>query len=580
MTNNEWDESLRRTEAHLDRELFLGRSAPSGALTFVRPDDYLETHTHVIGSSNFGKSYYIEHLLRECTEYGVPSSLIDPHGDLAQAYSRYLKGNMRLRRISGVIHLRPGDPSCSIGFDPFSCGLSEPGEIASLVLEACFKVWGVASGNETPRLERLLRLMFHAFAENARPLTESYEFLRVENHDYRRRLLDAVTDEKVRRSWQEIELLPKFDKLERFESSWNRLQRFLAIPAVEQLFTPHERNLNFADLFARRRTLIADLSLLHSTEAQSLVGAMLVNAMYHAAKRQARSRRRHWVLAIDEFPQFVTTDVARGLDELRKFGVRLILAHQHLGQLPPELLGSVLANAKFRIVFGGLPRRDAEILARELFTGEVRGDRTKYVNLQTKFRPHLVKREVETFSESETEGEGESDGWSRSSSSGYGDSSGEGRSERHYGDDFEESDETLSKHFDHSTSYSDTSGASGSRSRSRSQSSGRSQSTQYVTEHEEFREEGSRQFWSPEEEWERLTSEVMNLGRREALVKIFNGPVHKIITPDVVHHKRLRGSRRRHLKREDTAPGSSGRNGAAAPPRPEPPHDMPEDFRE
>jgi len=556
------DESLRRTQAYLDRELPLGRGARSGASVYVRPEDYLETHTHLIGSSNFGKSYYLEHLLRSYTELGIPAGLFDPHGDLAAAYHRFLAASPRLRRRHGVIHLRPGDPFSAVGFNPFSCGLTEPGEIASLVLEAFFRVWGAATGNETPRLERVLRLMFHAFAENARPLTETYEFLRVENRAYRTRLLEGVRDEKVRQSWQEIELLPKSDKLDRLESSWNRLQRFLAFPAVERLFAPQERTVNFADLYRERRILVADLSLLPSTEAQSLVGTMLVNAMYHAAKRLPPRRRRHCVFAVDEFPQFVTTDIARSLDELRKFGVRLILAHQHLGQLPPELLGSVLTNAKFRIVFGGLSRPDAEIIAQELYTGVVTGDRVKYVNRQTKFRPYLVEREVENFSETETSGESESDGWSRRSSHGGGDA--DGRSER-MGSDGPEETRNHSTHFE----YQDGSDVSSGRARSLGKTIGSGRSTQFVTEHEEFCEETSRQFRPLDEEWEKLVARVMNLDRRETLVKLFNGPVLDITTPDIEHRLVLRRKgRRRGTPPPEIPPPPAGRE------------NLPEDFRE
>jgi hypothetical protein len=546
----------------------LGRGAYSCTLEYVRAEAYLATHAHLVGASNFGKSYYLEHLLRSYAALGIPASLIDPHGDLAAAYWRFLASRPGARPNRNLLLLRPGDATHSVGFDPFSCGLTEPGEVASLVLESCLKVWGTATGNETPRLERILRLMFHAFAENARPLPETYQFLRVENHAYRAKLLQAVRDEKVRQSWQEIELLPKGDKLERLESSWNRLQRFLAIPAVERLFTPQARMLNFPEVFRRRQMLVADLSLLHSTEAQSLVGTMLVNAFYHAAKRRPRQVRPHWVLAVDEFPQFVTTDIARSLDEIRKFGVRLILAHQHLGQLPPELLGSVLTNAKFRVVFGGLPRTDAEILARELFTGLVTGERVKHRTIQTKFWPRIEERDTETYAESASEGETESDGWSEGAAYGGGETSGEAQSTPQEGVGVG----TLTCTHATASSHAGTFGRAVNSGVSRARTRGYTRGTAFVTEHEPFREETSRQFRSLDEEWERLVARIMNLDRREALVKVMNGPVHEIVTPEIRHPNVFRRRRRR----PRVAPGGAEPSPPSAGPQP----DLPEDFRE
>src|SRR5437660_569229 len=105
-------------------------------------------------------------------------------------------------------------------------------------------------------------------------------------------------------------------------------------------------------------------------EPQRLIGALLVNGLFHAAKQRDSRRRRDWFLICDEFGEFATTDFANSLDQLRKFGVHLVLAHQRLRQLEREdadVLSAVMTNAKVKIVFGGLERPEAERMARELF---------------------------------------------------------------------------------------------------------------------------------------------------------------------------------------------------------------------
>ena len=59
---------------------------------------------------------------------------------------------------------------------------------------------------------------------------------------------------------------------------------------------------------------------------------------------------------------FINEDVARILDEGRKFGLHLILAHQHLAQLKKageDIYHSVMTDAKTKIIFGGLSAEDA-----------------------------------------------------------------------------------------------------------------------------------------------------------------------------------------------------------------------------
>ena len=343
-------------------------------------------------------------------------------------------------------------------------------------------------------------------------------------------------------------------------------------PAVENLFAAEDSSLDFSDVFNRGKILVANLERIRSRQAQSLVGTILVNALYHAAKRRPRARRRHWVLAIDEFPQFVTSDVANGLDELRKFGIRLILAHQRLAQIPEDLLSAVLTNAKIRSVFGGLTREDAEILARELFTGEVRGDRPKYINRQTKFRPILGEREVESFSEAESEGESDSDGWSDATSYGRGDTQGDAQSYR-LSDDL--TDETMTHTFSANSSYTGSHGSSGSRGTSRARAHGRTWGTQFVVDHEEFTEESSRQYWSLEEEWEKLVGRIMNLDRREALIKVFNRPAIDITTPELKHRSiRRKKHAGKSLAKVEPPPKLTN------PPKAGPPEHLPDDFRE
>jgi type IV secretory pathway TraG/TraD family ATPase VirD4 len=77
---------------------------------------------------------------------------------------------------------------------------------------------------------------------------------------------------------------------------------------------------------------------------------------------------------LDEWQNFLhlPTPMASVLAASRGFGLGMVLAHQHCGQLPEEARHAVLANARSKIVFQ-LPADDARLLARE-FGGVLTAD--------------------------------------------------------------------------------------------------------------------------------------------------------------------------------------------------------------
>src|SRR5258705_12010826 len=80
-----------------------------------------------------------------------------------------------------------------------------------------------------------------------------------------------------------------------------------------------------------------------------------------------------FVLYLDEFQEYITDDVASMLDGVRKGGLHIVLAHQHLGHLAGDehLLHSIMANARLRAVLGGLPVPSAEFMANDMFLPEL-----------------------------------------------------------------------------------------------------------------------------------------------------------------------------------------------------------------
>ena len=98
-----------------------------------------------------------------------------------------------------------------------------------------------------------------------------------------------------------------------------------------------------------------------------ILGSLVVSTLGLAAFSRAElppGERKPFFLYLDEFQNFTTLMLANMMSELRKYGVGLMLAHQHLHQLEPDIRHAVLGNAATLISFRVGPD-DASVLAKE-----------------------------------------------------------------------------------------------------------------------------------------------------------------------------------------------------------------------
>jgi hypothetical protein len=96
---------------------------------------------------------------------------------------------------------------------------------------------------------------------------------------------------------------------------------------------------------------------------------MLVTQIQLAALSRAElpeTRRRPFYFYVDEFHDFLTLSFADILSASRKYGLNLVLAHQHLAQLDEKLSSAILGNAGTIISFR-IGVEDAELLAKEFY---------------------------------------------------------------------------------------------------------------------------------------------------------------------------------------------------------------------
>jgi hypothetical protein len=316
------------------------------------------SHVYVIGSTGAGKSKALASwAVHELTE-GYGFGIIDPHGDLVADVLAHAVAFPLIRLVEfgadEMVTLNPLEPL--VGVDVFTQTLE--------LVDVFRKVWELSDA-ATPRLLEILRNAIWTLIDAGQTLLELEPLLT--SAEFRTRALAHVTHEGVARFWRDrFERWPRREQALYVESTLNKASSFTADPRLRLMLGAKRSTLDLRGIMDRGEILLADLSKGVLRTNTNLIGALLLSRLQMAAVSRltaAPSGRPPWTLYVDEFQNYATDSFAELLSEARKMGLRLVLAHQSLAQLPERLRAIVLANARNLVVFR-IDRVDAELLAR------------------------------------------------------------------------------------------------------------------------------------------------------------------------------------------------------------------------
>jgi len=131
----------------------------------------------------------------------------------------------------------------------------------------------------------------------------------------------------------------------------------------------------------QKKILIVNLSKgMIGEDTCYLLGAMIITQVQLAAWSRSdipENKRIPFYLYVDEIHSFATLSFADILSEARKYGLRLILTHQYIGQLDEKIRTAIFGNVGTIISFR-IGQEDARVLAREFSPAF---DETDLVNL-------------------------------------------------------------------------------------------------------------------------------------------------------------------------------------------------------
>ena len=412
---NRFDKLRRQYQDAPAGGIRVGQNLTTHAPAFITPKQ-LSTHMHVVGSTGLGKSYYLEGIIKTLIMQGHGVCVIDPHGDLYHRvldFCAYLDQVQPERKLSQrVLPFDIAEGKKILGFNPVQRNARVMTYQVLALMEAIRKVWGQDSFQDTPRLARWLFNAAYGVIDANLTMLQTQYLVDPKPSPYREAITNQIKNPRIKGEWEWFSSIKDRDRNEFTESSFNRLQPFVIHEVIRHILGQQARTLDFGSVLAGRNVLLVNLAKQGTIpeDYQHLLGTLLVNEILTAAFARPRGKRTPFYLVMDEFQHFVTKDMCEILDGGRKFGLHLILAHQHLHQLKekdPEVYYSTLGNARLKTVFGGLVDEDLEVMAKEFYVSEIDPEEIKDEIWQTKLKPVESTRTILSSAWGESEGRSE-----------------------------------------------------------------------------------------------------------------------------------------------------------------------------
>ena len=326
-------------------------------------------HLYAIGKTGTGKTTMLETLIRQDIESGKGVALIDPHGDLVER----IADNIPEHRKDDLVYFNVPDASQPWGYNPLKHVRPDKRPLAaSGLLEVFKKMWDDSWG---PRMEHIIRNSLLALLDM--PDATLPDILRMLiDEDFRKTVALNTSNQQVKDFW--LKEYAKYSYRYQADANapiQNKVGAFLADPNLNRILTQPEKTIPIRKIMDEGKILLVNLAKGRIGEdSSSILGGLLVTTMGLASFSRAdvpEEKRRDFYLYIDEFQNFTTLSLANMLSELRKYKIGMILAHQFLHQLDPDIRYAVLGNVGTIISFR-LGPKDADFIAKEFdpkFTG-------------------------------------------------------------------------------------------------------------------------------------------------------------------------------------------------------------------
>jgi hypothetical protein len=332
-------------------------------------------HAYVVGKTGTGKSTFLLNMILQDIEAGRGLAVIDPHGELIDSILPHIPAS----RAGAVDLFDTTDREAPPGFNVIEGNKNTDARLKDYTISEITEFFIRLFGSDIfgPRIQDYFRnacITLMDTKEGGTIVDVPRLFL---DDDFRKTVLAEVTDPVARAFWDnQMAKTGAREKQEMIPYFAAKFAPFVTSSALRPIVEQKKSTIDFRRALGEGRILLVKLTKgVIGAANMALLGTMIVSRLVWTTFERAsipENQRKDFFLYMDEFQNFIGSDVATILSEARKYRLSLVLAHQYLSQLgslqqdgPRSVRHAIFGNVGSLFVFR-VGREDAVVLAQEL----------------------------------------------------------------------------------------------------------------------------------------------------------------------------------------------------------------------
>ena len=298
-------------------------------------DKNRERGGYALGLSGMGKSGFYQTIALQDIGKEYATIIFDPHGDLVNHLIAQFPNDETILKRVYLLDLT--DEEYPFALNIFTCAnpasSKERTRTRNRVLEVFKKLWPEVA--RSVLFDKIMPNVVETLIENQGMTIGDIPQL-LHNAEYRKAKTRNLHNSVVRMFWQ-LEYKEK-----EAEVLDNRLRTFLIDPVIRNITCHPGGSINLRQAIEEKQIILVRLptELDEYKQSAPIIGTMLLSLLVGATfsfDDTEWNKRPGYSLFVDEVENFITDDFDTIYNQARKYKVRLLIANQHLYQLPQTM---------------------------------------------------------------------------------------------------------------------------------------------------------------------------------------------------------------------------------------------------